>query len=132
MLNNFKLLYPNITVNIVKNGDNYDQCSDKIRLAAIKGGTLPNIVQGYPDHVAEYITNQRCHIGWIHTLITQFGDLITEVNNDKFEDYLMESIETKTANIQQMVNIYSLPFNKSTEVMIYTYSDVVNALIASW
>jgi len=52
----FMALYPNVTVVIQKNGDNYDMLRQNV-VSAIKGGTLPNIVQGYPDHVAEYITN---------------------------------------------------------------------------
>lgn len=125
--NNFKLLYPNITVNIVKNGNNYDELRQNT-VAAIKGGTLPNIVQGYPDHVAEYIqTNAVISVNpYIDHPIWGFNP---ETANDKFEDILWKY---RNENSQYTTDgeFYSLPFNKSTEVMIYN-SDVVNALIAA-
>ena len=40
----FMALYPNITVNIVKSGANYDELRENV-INAIKGGQLPNIVQ---------------------------------------------------------------------------------------
>jgi multiple sugar transport system substrate-binding protein len=125
--NNFKLLYPNITVNIVKNGDNYDMLRQNT-VAAIKGGTLPNIVQGYPDHVAEYIqTNAVISVNpYIDHPVWGFNPT---VENDKFEDILWKY---RNENSQYTTDgeFYSLPFNKSTEVMIYN-SDVVNALITA-
>lgn len=125
--NNFKLLYPNITVNIVKNGDNYDMLRQNT-VAAIKGGTLPNIVQGYPDHVAEYIqTNAVISVNpYIDHPVWGFDPAI---ENEKFEDILWKY---RNENSQYTTDgeFYSLPFNKSTEVMIYN-SDVVNALIAA-
>ncbi|MFP4479182.1 MAG: extracellular solute-binding protein, partial [Candidatus Izemoplasmatales bacterium] len=50
----FEALYPNVTVNIVANGANYDELRSNV-VNAIQGGQLPNIVQNYPDHVMEYI-----------------------------------------------------------------------------
>ncbi|MDO9629659.1 MAG: extracellular solute-binding protein [Acholeplasmataceae bacterium] len=125
--NQFMAANPNITVVIQKNGDNYDMLRQNV-VSAIKGGTLPNIVQGYPDHVAEYITNNA---------VISVGPYIDHAtwgfdannNSEKFEDILWKY---RNENSQYTADgeFYSLPFNKSTEVMIYN-SDVVNALIAS-
>ena len=123
----FKALYPNITVNIVKNGENYDALRQNT-VSAIKGGTLPNIVQGYPDHVAEYITNNAVITldQYINHPVWGFDP---EVDDDKFEDILWKY---RNENSQYTADgeFYSLPFNKSTEVMIYN-QDAVDALIAA-
>jgi multiple sugar transport system substrate-binding protein len=121
----FKVLYPNITVEIIKNGDNYDQLRQNT-ISAIKGGILPNIVQGYPDHVAEYITNNA---------VISVGPYIDHPTWGFDTEDEMASFETilwryRNENSQYTSDgeFYSLPFNKSTEVMIYN-KDVVDALI---
>lgn len=123
----FKELYPNITVNIVKNGENYDALRQNT-VSAIKGGTLPNIVQGYPDHVAEYITNNAVISvnPYIDHPVWGFDPTVAD---DTFEDILWKY---RNENSQYTADgeYYSLPFNKSTEVMIYN-QDAVDALIAA-
>lgn len=121
----FEVLYPNVTVNIVKNGDNYDMLRQNV-VSAIKGGTLPNIVQGYPDHVAEYITNNA--VISVNPYIDHSTWGFDETSDtEKFEDILWKY---RNENSQYTADgeFYSLPFNKSTEVMIYNV-DVVNDLI---
>jgi len=121
----FTALYPNITVKIVKNGDNYDMLRQNT-VSAIKGGTLPNIVQGYPDHVAEYITNNAVISvnPYIDHPVWGFDPTVAD---DTFEDILWKY---RNENSQYTADgeYYSLPFNKSTEVMIYNL-DAVNDLI---
>ena len=121
----FSAMYPNITVKIVKNGDNYDMLRQNT-VSAIKGGTLPNIVQGYPDHVAEYITNNAVITldQYINHPIWGFDP---EVSDETFEDIVWKY---RNENSQYTADgeYYSLPFNKSTEVMIYNM-DAVQDLI---
>lgn len=127
----FEVLYPNITVNIVKNGDNYDALRQNV-VSAIKGGTLPNIVQGYPDHVAEYIANN------VILSLNPFIDNPTwgydsADETETLEDILWNYREENSQFVGDNATpgeFYSLPFNKSTEVLIYN-ADVVDALIAS-
>lgn len=121
----FSELYPNITVNIVKNGDNYDMLRQNT-VSAIKGGTLPNIVQGYPDHVAEYITNNAV-ISVNPYIDHPVWGFDPDVEDDKFEDIVWKY---RNENSQYTADgeFYSLPFNKSTEVMIYN-ADAVQDLI---
>lgn len=78
----------------------------------IATGNTPNVVLGYPDHFAEYL----------------FGEIVLPLNkyieakeeevgikdmNDFFENYMTEN--------KQFVDgyVFGLPFNKSTEVMVY-------------
>jgi ABC-type glycerol-3-phosphate transport system substrate-binding protein len=123
----FKTLYPNITVNIVKNGENYDALRQNT-VSAIKGGTLPNIVQGYPDHVAEYITNNAVISLNPYIDHTVWG-FDPAVDNDKFEDILWK-YRNENSQYTADGDFFSLPFNKSTEVMIYN-QDAVDALITA-
>lgn len=121
----FMALYPNVTVNIVKNGDNYDMLRQNV-VSAIKGGTLPNIVQGYPDHVAEYITNNA--VISVNPYIDHAVHGFDETSDtEKFEDILWK-YRNENSQYTSDGEFYSLPFNKSTEVMIYNL-DVVNDLI---
>lgn len=127
----FEVLYPNITVNIVKNGDNYDALRQNV-VSAIKGGTLPNIVQGYPDHVAEYIANNV--ILSLNPYIDNptWGYDSTD-ETETLEDILWNYREENSQFVGDNATpgeFYSLPFNKSTEVLIYN-TDVVDALISS-
>lgn len=127
----FEALYPNVTVNIVKNGDNYDALRQNV-VSAIKGGTLPNIVQGYPDHVAEYIANNV--ILSLNPYIDNptWGYDSTD-ETETLEDILWNYREENSQFVGDNATpgeFYSLPFNKSTEVLIYN-ADVVDALISS-
>lgn len=127
----FEALYPNVTVNIVKNGDNYDALRQNV-VSAIKGGTLPNIVQGYPDHVAEYIANNV--ILSLNPYIDNptWGYDSTD-ETETLEDILWNYREENSQFVGDNATpgeFYSLPFNKSTEVLIYN-TDVVDALISS-
>lgn len=123
----FKKIYPNITVNIVKNGDDYDQLRQNT-ISAIKGGTLPNIVQGYPDHVAEYITNNAVISVGPYVDHPVWGYNSTDAE-ERFEGILYR-YRNENAQYTSDGEFYSLPFNKSTEVMIYN-KDMLDALITS-
>lgn len=122
----FSKVYPNITVNVVKQGSNYNELKD-LTVKAIQGGTLPNIVQGYPDHVMEYIDN-RALISltpYIDHPIHGFGDAEDEAFVDILPNYRLENSQY-TADGEY----YSMPFNKSTEVVIYN-KQVFDELIAN-
>ncbi|MBN2051057.1 MAG: extracellular solute-binding protein, partial [Spirochaetales bacterium] len=98
-----------ITVTPVFQG-NYNEMKQKTT-AAIKAGTAPAIAQAYPDWVAEYMQAE---------VIVPLNDYIfhPEVGIKDFEDifpgYLEENRQYTTEGIY-----YSLPFNKSTEVLFY-------------
>ena len=52
-INEFKVLYPNVTVLEEKVASDYNALSSKVALS-IASGTEPDIVESYPDHVARY------------------------------------------------------------------------------
>jgi ABC-type glycerol-3-phosphate transport system substrate-binding protein len=112
----FKDVYPNITVTVTKNGNNYDELRDNV-VNAIKGGQLPNIVQNYPDHVMEYIDNKAVIslTPYIHNPVHGYS---TTVEEDSFSDILI-SYRRENSQFTSDGEYYSVPFNKSTEVMIY-------------
>lgn len=121
----FNAIYENITVEITKNGQNYGELKDNV-VNAIRGGELPNIVQNYPDHVMEYINNEALitltpyinHATWGYD---------TETAEESFLDILL-SYRRENSQYTTDGEYYSVPFNKSTEVMIYN-KDMVDALI---
>jgi len=112
----FELLYPNITVTITKNGNNYDELRENM-VNAIRGGQIPNIVQNYPDHVMEYIDNNGVIpvTPYIHHPIHGYDQ---EVEEESFLDILL-SYRQENSQYTNDGEYYSVPFNKSTEVMIY-------------
>ncbi len=112
----FEELYPNVTVNIIKNGNNYDELRENV-INAIKGGQIPNIVQNYPDHVMEYIDNNALISLTPYIYHPVFG-YDNSIENKSFTDILL-SYRHENSQYTTDGEYYSLPFNKSTEVMIY-------------
>lgn len=117
----FQKLYPNVTVVIEKIGNNYDDVR-QATIDAIRGGSLPNLVQSYPDHVMEYIDNNALvsvtpyydhpvH-GYDNSATGSFSDIVASYRREN-NQYTSEG------------DYFALPFNKSTEVVIYnkTYYD---------
>ncbi len=122
----FEAMYPNITVNIVKSGNNYDELRQNV-VNAIKGGQLPNIVQNYPDHVMEYIDNQALVPLTPYIYSSEWG-YNNSVTDQSFTDILL-SYRRENSQYTTDGEYYSVPFNKSTEVMIYNQT-MVDTLIS--
>ena len=103
----------------------YDSCLKAVTLAATQGG-YPHVVVGYPDHFASYVKSNI-----IVRLDYYFEN---DVHNDTFEpegetfkmsdfyqDYMKEN---QSVEFDKNGDPYTLgvPFNKSTEVLIYNKS----------
>lgn len=122
----FEAIYPQIKVTIVKQGNNYDELRTTM-VRSIQGGTLPNLVQGYPDHVMEYIDNNAVisvnpymnHPTW------GFDNSATGSFIDITPNYRRENNQYTSDG-----EYFSLPFNKSTEFVIYNKT-VFDMLIAN-
>jgi multiple sugar transport system substrate-binding protein len=111
--NSFQLLYPNVTVVIPAGVGNYDTLKGNM-INAITANAMPNLVQAYPDHVAEYLNGKAVLNLNPYIQSTQWG-----LNGpDAFED-IIESYREENSQYDAAGTFYSLPFNKSTEVMIY-------------
>jgi ABC-type glycerol-3-phosphate transport system substrate-binding protein len=110
----FKLLYPKITVKIEALSGSYDTIRSTTMLD-INSKKAPDLVIGYPDHFAEYfsagaLVNLQ---GFIESPDVGF----TEVEMADFlETYL---VENRGYNAELPEDLYGLPFNKSTEVLVY-------------
>jgi len=112
----FELLFPNISVTITKSGNNYDELRENM-VNAIRGGQIPNIVQNYPDHVMEYIDNNGV-ISLTPYIYHPVHGYNPNVADESFMDILL-SYRRENSQYTNDGEFYSVPFNKSTEVMIY-------------
>ena len=113
----FNEKYPNITVEHQSYGD-YDGVFDQIR-TKLTAGNQPNLAFCYPDHVATY--NKSESVVVLDDLINNKNELstgeimgFTQAQLDDFiEGYYNEGKEYGDGKM------YSLPFQKSTEVLYY-------------
>ena len=114
----FNEVYPNIKVEHLSYGD-YDKVFDQIR-TKLTAGNQPNMAFCYPDHVATY--NKSYSVITLDDLINNTnviessGEMMgfTQAQLDDFiEGYYNEGKEYGDGKM------YSLPFQKSTEVLYY-------------
>ena len=114
----FNEKYPNIKVEHLSYGD-YDKVFDQIR-TKLTAGKQPNLAFCYPDHVATY--NKSYSVITLDDLINNTnviegtGEMMgfTQAQLDDFiEGYYNEGKEYGDGKM------YSLPFQKSTEVLYY-------------
>ncbi|QMS84979.1 extracellular solute-binding protein [Candidatus Xianfuyuplasma coldseepsis] len=106
MIADFMEEYPNIVVE-AESKSNYTNLLSVTKVA-INKGTAPDVLVGYPDHFAEYL---------------DLGGLIPL---DKFVEHetwgvdLDDYIDSYVAENQQYADgMYSMPYSKSTEMMVY-------------
>ncbi|HBY65591.1 MAG TPA: hypothetical protein DEG42_04310, partial [Acholeplasmataceae bacterium] len=109
----FQLLYPNVTVVIPAGVGNYDTLKNNM-INAITGDAMPNMVQSYPDHVAEYLNGNA-----VLNLNPYINSAAWGLNGADSIDDIIESYLEENSQYDAAGTYYSLPFNKSTEVMIY-------------
>ncbi|MBU1092859.1 MAG: extracellular solute-binding protein [Firmicutes bacterium] len=110
---NFQLLYPNVTVIIPAGVGNYDTLKTNM-INAITAQDMPNLVQAYPDHVAEYLNGKA-----VLNLNPYINSELWGLNGDDSIDDIITSYLEENSQYDSVGTYYSLPFNKSTEVMIY-------------
>jgi ABC-type glycerol-3-phosphate transport system substrate-binding protein len=122
----FNEIYPNITVEVTNNGGGYDDLRKAV-VNAITGGQLPNIVQGYPDHVIEYIGNNAV-VPLTPYIQHPVHGYDSSVADESFYDIVL-NYRQENSQYTNDGEFYSVPFNKSTELMIYnkTFFDVLIA-----
>ena len=114
----FNEIYPNIKVEHMSYGD-YDEIYNQVRVK-LTIGRQPNLVFCYPDHVATYnkanavITFDELMAN--QSVVSSSGEMmgLTQAQLDDFIDgFLSEGREYGDGKM------YSLPFQKSTEVLYY-------------
>ena len=99
--------YDNITLNQVSRGG-YEGLREAT-MHAMVSGTTPDIIMGYPDHFVGYLTGQAMVPLQDYMEHEEFG-----IDEDDFVDSFMEENQQ-----YQDGNQYSLPFAKSTEMIVY-------------
>ena len=79
---------------------------------SIANNSYPHIALGYPDHFADYVKSKIMLdlTPLIEKYDTAHG---TKLLDDYYQEYMQENKEI------QVGKIYGIPFNKSTEVMVY-------------
>lgn len=108
----FKLIYPNITVNESKAADDYVALSNKIALS-IPAGTTPDISESYPDHIARYATANAPLA--LNNFISHPTLGFSQAELDDFLPLLW----AEGASYDTEGTILSLPFTKSSEGFFY-------------
>ncbi len=109
-IEDFKKLYPNITVEHQSFGD-YDGVRDQIKQEVLVGDQ-PNLAYCYPDHVALYNDANA-----VQTLDVFMNDATYGYSKEQLEDFVAGWLAEGAAFGDG--KMYSLPLSKSTEVLYY-------------
>ena len=109
-LKEFNTLYPNIKVEHVSKGG-WSDINGTIN-TEINGGTQPNIVYCYPDHVAMY--NLAKAVVTLDNLIADPNLGLTEEQKADFVDAYYKEGTVYGDNL-----MYTMPLSKSTEILFY-------------
>jgi multiple sugar transport system substrate-binding protein len=111
-INEFKVLYPNVTVIEEKVATDYNSLSSKIALS-IASGTDPDIVESYPDHVARY-AQAKAPLALNHFI----NHPTLGLTQEEVEDFL-PGLWSEGQSYDNAGTILSLPFTKSSEGFFY-------------
>lgn len=113
IINAFKVDYPNVNVTVEKIVGGYDGLKTTL-VQSLASGDIPHLALGYPDHVAEYLNSKAVASlnPFIESTSPGVGFSAAELA-DFIPGYLAEG------KVFDGTNYYSLPFNKSTEAMVY-------------
>ena len=114
MVSSFNRIYPNITVNIASQGG-YDDLRDKVN-SSIRTGGHPTLAQVYPDHVSLYLKSDA-----VRELNTYVSHPTYGLTSAQYADYIEAYLEEGRI-YDKAKTLYSLPFNKSTEVLYFNAS----------
>ena len=108
LVNQFTALNPDISVTIQGQGS-YDDLHDKTVQSIVTGDT-PTMLLGYPNHVADYLQGNG-----VVSLDPYVNDATVGLSASDISDYVPAYLQENT----QFGHYYGLPFNKSTEVLVY-------------
>lgn len=106
MISDFEEMYPNIMVRSTVQGS-YSDLNNKVKLSIASGNT-PNVVIGYPEHMIQYK-----QFGALQGMNIYAQNETVGVNLDNYIDAYLEE------NLQLGTELYSLPYSKSSEVLLY-------------
>ncbi len=129
----FNKLYPNITVKLSKDANDYDTLKETLSTKLNgKEEYIPSVAYCYPDHVATYNRGKK---------VVALDPYINSQEKVAGSDEIMGLTDEQIADYYEVFynegkeygdgNMYSLPFYKSTEVMYYnkTFFDANNLTV---
>lgn len=114
MIKGFNKKYPNITVEIQNQGG-YGDLRDKIT-KSIRTGDQPTVAQVYPDHVTLYMSGNA-----VRELDSYKDHKTYGLSAAQLNDYIA-SYYAEGKIYDDKGTLYSIPFNKSTEVLYFNAS----------
>ena len=122
IIDEFNVYYPNIIVTQTSMGD-YTTLRDTIT-SGIPANELPTIAQTYPDHVALYLSGGAVQEldSYIQsdTQFTLADGMVDYVGLSQSEqDQYIDGFWAEGTMYDNFGTMYSIPFNKSTEVVFY-------------
>lgn len=122
IIDNFEALYPNITVVQTSLGD-YTTLRDTIT-SGIAADELPTIAQTYPDHVALYLHGRvmrelDSYIASEKEVTLSDGSTMKFGLTQAEQDAYVDGFWAEGTIYDSIGTMYSMPFNKSTEVLYY-------------
>ncbi|HHX78930.1 MAG TPA: extracellular solute-binding protein [Acholeplasmataceae bacterium] len=113
LIADFNVVYPNIKVELDAVSGGYTMVR-QTTILDIQSTKAPTLVLGYPDHFAEYFSADA---------MIKLQDFISGPNGytqTELDDFVQSYLdEGKNYDDEKPEDMYSLPFNKSTEVLIY-------------
>ena len=110
----FNEFYPNITVHQYSQGS-YDNLRYSI-ISGIYTGTQPTIAQTYPHDVSNYLQANA-----IVSLDKYMNNPLYGITEKQLQDYIPTFLQ-ECQSYDEKETLYSLPFNKSTEVLMFNAS----------
>ena len=122
IIENFEELYPNITVVQTSLGD-YTTLRDTIA-SGIATDNLPTIAQTYPEHVSLYLQGKAIreldsYLASTKEITLSSGTKMQYgLTKDEQQQYI-EAFWNEGTIYDSVGTMYSMPFNKSTEVLYY-------------
>lgn len=119
-ITSFNVKYPNVKITHAAQGG-YADLRAKM-LVAIPAGNSPQLVVNYPDHVADYL-----QASVVIPLDEFMNNSQAEIKMDDLADFVPAYLAEGKAFGDD--KYYSLPFNKSTEVMFYNKKAMADANI---
>ncbi|MBE6136837.1 MAG: extracellular solute-binding protein [Erysipelotrichaceae bacterium] len=112
----------NIDVQVTSTGGGYDGLRERVNLGT-RSKSIPTMILGYPDHFADYISNDILLPldGFVNAKDAEIaleGVDLANNTNDFIPSYWAENQLT----VKGETKICGIPFNKSTEIMVYNAS----------
>lgn len=120
----FMKLEPNVTVNnVIQTGMSYNQLKEAV-IQGFSANNYPDMVQCYPDHVAEYIKYGKA-VNLDSYINNETYGWTSEDKSDIYDSFITEGQEYSTAGT------YSVPYCKSTEAMFYNADILIGLDLSS-